>query len=38
VFQKGAYACAELIEVLHGMIVHRVSGRRVQQGRTEGAA
>jgi CheY-like chemotaxis protein len=38
VIQKGAYDCAQLFELLHGMIVHRVSGRRVQQGRTEGAA
>jgi hypothetical protein len=38
VFLKGAYDRAELIELLHGMIVHRVSGRQVQQGRIEAAA
>jgi CheY-like chemotaxis protein len=38
VFLKGAYDCAELIELLDSMIVRSVSGRQVQQGRVEAAA
>jgi PAS domain S-box-containing protein len=37
VFLKGAYDCEELIEILHGLIVRRVSGAQVQQGRIEAA-